>query len=96
MKTEESLRREIDKWSKKMRTELENIESYGSKGREFLTNIKAYVSDSAHFLEKGDLVRSFEAIIWAWSWLEIGTNLEYLKKEYVDIKQLGKNFNPSG
>ncbi|MCD6495665.1 MAG: DUF357 domain-containing protein [Candidatus Aenigmarchaeota archaeon] len=88
MKTDDILKEEIEKWSKKIGTELENIESYGTKGREFLDNIKAYVSDSAHFLQNGDLVRSFEAIIWAWAWLEIGKDLEFLKTEYVDIKQI--------
>ncbi len=92
MTTSERLRNEIEKWTTKIKEKLENIETYGTKGKEFLKNIEAYVSDSAHFLEKEDLVRSFEAIIWAWAWLEIGTDLEYLKKEYVDIKQLRKEF----
>lgn len=90
METEESLRMEIDKWTGKIGEELENIEAYGSRGREFLKNIKAYVSDSKHFLEKRDLVRSFEAIIWAWAWLEIGKRQEYLAQEFVDIKKLRK------
>ena len=92
MRTTETLRREIDKWTRKIKSELENIEAYGTKGKDFLKNIKAYVSDSAHFLENGDLVRSFEAIIWAWAWLEIGMNLDYLKNEYVDLKRLKRNF----
>ena len=96
MKTDETLRKEIDKWTSKIKTELENIETYGTKGKEFLKNIEAYVSDSAHFLQEKDLVRSFEAIVWAWAWLEIGTDLDFLRKEYVNIKQLRKNFNPSG
>lgn len=90
MKVEEALRQEIEKWVRKIGEDLENIETYGTKGKEFLTNIKAYVSDSAHFLEKGDPVRSFEAIIWAWAWLEIGRDLEYLAQEFIDIKKLGK------
>ncbi len=84
------LREEIEKWTLKIREELENMEAYGTKGKEFLNNIEAYVSDSAHFLEKEDLVRSFEAIIWAWAWLEIGKDLEYLAQEFVDIKKLRK------
>ena len=90
MGTDEVLRQEIEKWTKKLEDELERIETYGSRGKHFLTNIKAYFSDSAHFLENGDLVRSFEAIIWAWAWLEIGKNLEYLAQEFVDIKKLRK------
>jgi len=90
MNTNESLQQEIEKWTKKIGEQLDNIETYGTKGREFLTNIKAYVSDSAHFLQKGDLVHSFEAIIWAWAWLEIGEELEFLSQEFVDIKKLRK------
>lgn len=86
METEKRLTEEIEKWTGKMRAELENMEAYGSKGEEFTKNIKAYVSDSSHFLEKGDLIRSFEAIIWAWAWLEIGKELGFLRKEYLRIK----------
>jgi len=90
MGVNEQLREEIEKWTIKIGEELENIEGYGTKGKEFLTNIKAYVSDSAHFLEEDDPVRSFEAIIWAWAWLEIGRDLEYLAQEFIDIKKLRK------
>lgn len=41
----------------------------------FLSNIKAYISDSRYFLENRDLIRAFEAVIWAWAWLEIGEEL---------------------
>lgn len=85
MDTGERLNEEIDKWTGKISKELEDTEAYVVKGDEFLRNIKAYVSDSGHFREKGDLVRSFEAIIWAWAWLEIGKETGFLKKEYVSI-----------
>jgi hypothetical protein len=84
--TEKRLRQETEKWTSKIAKKLENMEAVGSKGNGFLTNIKAYVSDSRHFLEKGDLVRSFEAMIWAWSWLEIGLELGLLKNDYISIK----------
>ncbi len=86
METEKRLAEETEKWTKKILEEIENMEAYGSKGDGFIKNIKAYVSDSGHFLEKGDLVRSFEAIIWAWAWLEIGKELGFLRKEYLRIK----------
>jgi len=86
MDTEERLLEETEKWTEKINRELENVEIYGTKGDEFLRNIKAYVSDSAHFLKQGDLVRSFEAIIWAWAWLEIGKQLDFLRKEFISIK----------
>jgi uncharacterized protein len=88
MKTESVLKSEIEKWSKKIAVEMENAEASCAKGSEMLTNIRAYVSDSAHFREKGDLVRSFEAIVWAWAWLEIGLDMNYITKDYVDIRKL--------
>ncbi|MGB9902009.1 DUF357 domain-containing protein [Methanothrix sp.] len=45
----------------------------------FLNNIKAYISDSRYFLERGDLIRAFEAVIWAWAWLEIGEELRRIE-----------------
>jgi hypothetical protein len=90
MGVREQLRKETDKWTRKIAEELENIEVYGPKGKGILANIKAYVSDSAHFLQEGDLIRSFEAIIWAWAWLEIGKDLEFLGQEFVNIKKLRK------
>lgn len=88
MGTDDVLLSEIAKWSKKIAIEMENAEATCPKGREMLSNIKAYTSDSSHFLEKEDLVRSFEAIVWAWAWLEIGLDLKYIAKDYVDIRKL--------
>ncbi|MBL7160709.1 MAG: DUF357 domain-containing protein [Candidatus Aenigmarchaeota archaeon] len=34
--------------------------------KERLENVHAYVSDCKHFLEKCDLVRAFEAVIYVW------------------------------
>jgi len=63
---------EIEKWRGKLEPLVKNIVSDNS---EMLINMKAYVSDSKHFQKNGDLVRSFEAIVWAWSIYEICTNL---------------------
>jgi hypothetical protein len=65
---ERDLRDETLKW-------LERAEDLFSKisGEErFRENITAYISDSKYFLEKGDPIRAFEAVIWAWAWIEIG------------------------
>jgi len=75
MKVEEELEKETLKW-------LEKIEKIRFSGNEdFVRNIKAYISDSKYFLEKGDLVRAFECVVWAWAWLEIGKNYEFLEVE---------------
>ncbi len=77
---EDELRAETKKWLEKIEQKLPNVNvNSKEKGDQFLKNIHAYVSDSKHFLEKGDLVRAFEAVIWAWSWLEIGLEMGELK-----------------
>lgn len=65
------LRAETEKWLMRADERLSRC-----RGDErFLSNIKAYISDSRYFLEKEDLIWAFEAVIWAWAWLEIGEEL---------------------
>jgi len=73
MGVEEKLRDETLKW-------LERISSIRFSGnRDFVDNIKAYISDSRYFLEKGDLIRAFECVVWAWAWYEIGKEYGFLE-----------------
>jgi hypothetical protein len=67
-KLEEDLRAETVKWQKKAEELYEKVSGDG----EFLENVSAYIRDCQYFLEKGDLIRAFEAVIWAWAWMEIG------------------------
>lgn len=68
MGIEEDLRLETEKWLAKIGVERSRI-----TGREdYLKNLDAYVSDSKHFLEKGNLIKAFEAVVWSWSLLELG------------------------
>jgi hypothetical protein len=69
---------DVEKWLAKLEPLILHMEVQDAKGEAFLTNIKAYVSDSRHFLEKGDLVRAFEAMIWAWSLWETCAELGLL------------------
>ncbi len=71
MSVEEELRKETVKWLEKIEGKIEGV-----KGSErFMRNIKAYIIDSKYFLDKGDLVRAFECVVWAWAWLEIGLEI---------------------
>jgi hypothetical protein len=79
MGLEDSLVNEIEKWTKKIEKETEGIKIKDKNKEHFLSNIQAYIKDSKYFLEKGDLVRSFEAIVWAWSWIEILKELGVLE-----------------
>ena len=79
MSVDEQLKTETLKWLDKCEEEVARTKPLNSKGNEFMTNIKAYISDTQHFLDKGDLVRAFEAIVWAWAWLEIGKDVGVLE-----------------
>lgn len=68
MKLEEELREETLKWLRRIEERMSEIDG----DKEFMENIRAYISDSNYFLEKGDLIRAFECVVWAWAWLEIG------------------------
>lgn len=77
MAVDRELKEETLKWLEKI--ESERFRPAGSKGKEFEKNIKAYISDCNYFLEKNDLVRAFEAVVWAWAWIEIGREMKVLK-----------------
>ena len=87
MNTEQALRKETNKWLHRIEKEIKDIEPPDKSGKEFLENILAYIKDSRYFLGKGDLVRSFEAVIWAWSYLSISRELKLLK---TINKKIGK------
>ena len=76
MDEKETLLEEINRWLPKCREEVKKIKKV--KDKEFFENVQAYISDAEHFLQRGDLVRAFEAIVWAWAWLEIGQRKKVL------------------
>jgi hypothetical protein len=49
-----------------------------------LENISSYLSDSHYFLKQNDLIRAFEAVIWAWAWMEIGLEKSLLFQSLDD------------
>ncbi len=75
MSVEEELEKETLKWLERIEERIKGIN--GDKA--FLENINAYISDSKYFLTKGDLMRAFECVVWAWAWLEIGIEMGKLK-----------------
>ncbi|WP_290595687.1 MULTISPECIES: DUF357 domain-containing protein [unclassified Archaeoglobus] len=77
MRIEDELRSETLKWLERIKERIKKVEG----NSRFLENIKAYVSDSRYFVEKGDLVRAFECVVWAWAWLEIGLEVGKLRDE---------------
>jgi len=81
MNLSEELKKETEKWLKK----IENLElvAKSEKGKEFKRNIKAYISDTKYFLDKEELIKAFEAIIWAWAFLEISKELNLLESYII-------------
>jgi len=77
---EEELRQEIEKWTERLRKEIPRTSGESEKGKELMENIRAYEKDSSHFLEHGDLIKSFECLIWAWALLETGRGLGHLRR----------------
>jgi len=78
---EAELNMQIKKWTERIKDEMKQTGIAKESRKGFLDNINAYIKDSGYFLERGDLVRSFEAIVWAWSWLEIGMHEKILKRK---------------
>jgi len=74
LKLEEELKNETLKWLKRIEMRMRGVDG----DREFMENIRAYISDSSYFLDKGDLIRAFECVVWAWAWLEIGLRVRKL------------------
>jgi len=79
MNIEEKLQQETEKWLNKIIVERKKLVACSKK--DFLKNIDAYISDSEHFLAKNDLIRAFEAVIWAWAYMEIGKDLKIIKDQ---------------
>ena len=79
MDCETKLRKETEKWLGKIRKEIEKIELIDKERKDLIENIHAYVNDAEYFLKKKDLIRSFESVIWAWSWMEILKELKIIK-----------------
>ena len=65
---------EIRKWQGKLEGVVKDLTPTSPKTEQYFQNIKAYLDDSNHFVEKGDYMRAFEAVVWAWAWYEIGQN----------------------
>lgn len=81
MSLSEELLCEIKKWKGRLDECISAVAPTDSTGEAMISNIKAYRSDCEHFLEKGDLIRSFECLIWAWAYLEIGQNLGHIVRK---------------
>ncbi len=76
--TESELKSETEKWLSKIEKEMPRVRET-EKNRDFVRNIKAYISDCKHFSRGGKLVLAFEAVVWAWAWLQILRELKMIE-----------------
>ncbi len=78
---ENELLKETNKMLAKLENEMQHIQFDKSNKalREEIENIKAYISDCRHFLDKSDLVKAFEAIVFAWGIFEALSNMHLIK-----------------
>ncbi|MEM7826802.1 MAG: DUF357 domain-containing protein [Candidatus Aenigmatarchaeota archaeon] len=71
MSIEKQLIEETNKWKNRIEAKIKEIKSLSEEEKKTLANINAYIKDSEYFLKRGDLIRAFEAVIWAWALYEI-------------------------
>ncbi|HDD46281.1 MAG TPA: DUF357 domain-containing protein [Candidatus Aenigmarchaeota archaeon] len=76
---ESELREETEKWLERIKKAFSSVKA-SNRNERYIENVKAYIADSEYFLGKGDLIRAFEAVIWAWAWLEIGKEIGVVKE----------------
>ncbi|KXA94910.1 hypothetical protein AKJ65_03065 [candidate division MSBL1 archaeon SCGC-AAA259E19] len=74
------LLREIEKWTEKLEERLPKLKPVDDSGKELLENARAYRRDSEHFLENDRLIESYESLIWAWAYVDIGERLDHLER----------------
>jgi len=73
------IEKETRKFIDELKSKLGKVSVNDEKGEEMLSNIKAYIADSEYFIEKGDLIRGFEAIVWATAIFDTCKELGVLK-----------------
>ncbi|MFH1977781.1 MAG: DUF357 domain-containing protein [Candidatus Aenigmatarchaeota archaeon] len=68
--TDQELREQTEKWLTKLEEEVQYMQFTEKIEKrviqEATDNIHSYISDSKYFRDKGDMVRAFEAVMYAW------------------------------
>jgi len=90
----EQLKKEIDKWTRKIIDERKRIVPADNGRKDFLKNIDAYISDSDYFLKEGKVIESFEALIWSWAYITIGKELGILTSKTAQTSRTRSTRTP--
>jgi hypothetical protein len=70
---------EIEKWLKKLEVKLSKVKLKDEAKKSFLENIQAYVKDCKYWIERGDYVKAWEVISFAWGLFEAGEELDVIE-----------------
>ena len=68
---------EIEGWMFKLQEKLNHLKS-NKQNENFIKNIHAYVKDCKYWIEKGDYVKAWEVISFAWGLYEAGIDLNFI------------------
>ena len=84
MELQKTLQDETDKWLARLEDAYSGVSNTGKLPDKDLKpirdNIEAYIKDARYFIQKRDLVRAFEAVVYAWGFLEACQHLGLVKK----------------
>ncbi len=77
--TNKLLNKKVTTERKRMQEVFKKIikKSTGRVAKDFLSMSKDYFNDSGYFLNKGDMVRSFEAIVISWAYIDAGIKADF-------------------
>lgn len=78
---ETELKEQTDKWLERLKLKISEIKIVkDSEGlRNSIENIQAYLKDAEYFLQMNDVIRAFEAVVYAWGILETCERLGLLR-----------------
>lgn len=79
--TAEELKQQTEKMLRDIKEKRKQVTLVNPEKNHLIENIDAYISDTSHFLEKKDFILAFEAVVWAWSILELGLELNIFRMQ---------------
>jgi hypothetical protein len=86
-RTSRNLKSETEKWLAKLENERPLVQAspgdnvMQKAAQSALRNMDAYIKDTRHFMGKGDMVRAFEAVVYAWGILETCERLGLVERK---------------
>ncbi len=70
MEIKEDLIRQTEKMLKEIKEKRTGLILVDGSKKSVVDNLDAYISDTQHFINKKDVIRAYEAVVYAWGILE--------------------------